>query len=57
MNKGVAVTGMGIISALGNGVEENFNCLIKSLDGLSFPEIIKSIHSTYTRSRNKACRK
>ncbi|TVZ27925.1 3-oxoacyl-[acyl-carrier-protein] synthase-1 [Gillisia sp. Hel_I_86] len=45
MNKGVAVTGMGIVSALGNGVEENFNALIKSLDGLSFPEILNTKHT------------
>jgi len=45
MNKGVAVTGMGIISAIGNGVEANYDALINSSHGLSFPEILKTIHT------------
>ena len=45
MNRGVAVTGMGIISALGNGVEENFNALITTQDGITFPELLKTKHS------------
>ena len=45
MIKGVAVTGMGIISAIGNGVEDNFRALINSKHGLSFPEILKTNHS------------
>ncbi len=44
MNKGVAVTGMGIISAIGNGVKQNLNSLLKAQDGLSFPEILKTKH-------------
>ncbi|RKS53151.1 3-oxoacyl-[acyl-carrier-protein] synthase-1 [Gillisia mitskevichiae] len=45
MNKGVAVTGMGIISALGNGVEANFKALIDARDGISFPEILITKHT------------
>lgn len=35
MNKGVAITGMGIISSIGNTVEENYNALINSNHGIS----------------------
>ena len=42
--KGVAVTGMGIISALGGNVEENLCALKTSKHGLSQPEILKTIH-------------
>lgn len=45
MNKGVAVTGMGIISALGNGVEANFKALKEARDGISFSEILKTKHT------------
>jgi len=47
MNRGVAITGMGIISALGNGVEANFNALIGSQDGITFPEILKTKHTQF----------
>ncbi|CAM4127550.1 beta-ketoacyl-[acyl-carrier-protein] synthase family protein [Gillisia hiemivivida] len=46
MNSGVAITGMGIISALGNGVEANFNALIKAQDGICFPEMLKTKHTS-----------
>ncbi len=45
MNKGVAITGMGIISALGNGLKANFNALMTSQDGITFPELLKTKHS------------
>mgnify|MGYP000442251085 CR=1 FL=1 len=35
MSKGVAITGMGIISSIGNSVEENLNALLKSKHGIS----------------------
>ena len=44
MDKGIAVTGMGIISALGTGAGENFSALIAGKTGLSYPEILKTIH-------------
>ncbi len=44
MNKGVAVTGMGIISALGPDVSSNFDALKNSRHGISFPEILKTRH-------------
>jgi len=47
MNRGVAITGMGIISALGSGVEANFNALIGSQDGITFPEILKTKHTRF----------
>ncbi|WP_034925035.1 beta-ketoacyl-[acyl-carrier-protein] synthase family protein [Gillisia sp. CAL575] len=47
MNRGVAITGMGIISALGNGVEANFNALIASQDGITFPEILKTKYTHF----------
>src|SRR5680860_1753882 len=44
MKNGVAVTGMGIISALGNGLAINLNALSKGQDGITFPEILQTIH-------------
>ncbi|RZJ72525.1 beta-ketoacyl-[acyl-carrier-protein] synthase family protein [Flavobacterium sp.] len=44
MTKGVAITGMGIISAIGNNVEENFRSLISSETGISKTDNIETIH-------------
>ena len=44
MNSGVAITGMGIISAIGNSVEENYNALIAAKPALSSLENFESIH-------------
>lgn len=45
MDKGIAVTGMGIISALGTNAGENYSALTAGKSGLSYPEILKTIHS------------
>jgi 3-oxoacyl-[acyl-carrier-protein] synthase-1 len=45
MNKGIVVTGMGIISALGNSVAENFSALTAGKTGLSYPEFFQTNHS------------
>jgi len=47
MNRGVAITGMGIISAIGSGLEANFDALTKSQDGITFPEILKTKHTQF----------
>ena len=44
MIKGVAVTGMGIISAIGNNTAANYNSLISGKHGISTPEVLKTIH-------------
>ena len=44
MNKGVAITGMGIISAIGNSVEENFNALINGQKAITTIANIDTIH-------------
>ncbi|MHA7057009.1 beta-ketoacyl-[acyl-carrier-protein] synthase family protein [Aquimarina sp. M1] len=44
MNKGIAITGMGIISSIGNTVEENFNALKSVSHGISRIEILKTRH-------------
>lgn len=44
MAKKVAITGMGIISAIGKNVEENFDSLIHQKHGLSRLENFESIH-------------
>ncbi|MBO0591060.1 beta-ketoacyl-[acyl-carrier-protein] synthase family protein [Cellulophaga sp. E16_2] len=44
MSKGVAITGMGIISAIGNNVEENYASLIKGKIGISKISKINTIH-------------
>ncbi len=43
MNKGVAITGMGIISAIGNNVEENYKSLLNSRHGISRVDNIDTI--------------
>ncbi|WP_293893364.1 beta-ketoacyl synthase [Flavobacterium sp.] len=45
MNKGVAITGMGIISAIGNSVEENYVSLLNSKTGITAIENISTIHA------------
>lgn len=46
MNRGIAITGMGIISAIGNNVEENFNSLISSEKGISRTDNIDTVHKS-----------
>ena len=45
MSKGVAITGMGIISAIGNNVSENYNALISGKSGVSKITHIDTIHA------------
>ena len=42
MNRKVAVTGMGVISCIGNNVQENFYALINSRHGISNIEILET---------------
>lgn len=44
MNKGVAITGMGIISAIGNNVAENYKSLLSAKKGISRVSKIKTVH-------------
>jgi len=44
MGKGVAITGMGIISAIGNNVAENYTSLIHEKKGISRIQKIETIH-------------
>ncbi len=44
MHRGVAVTGMGIISSIGNTVSENFQSLIERKHGISKIRKIETIH-------------
>ncbi len=44
MSKGVAITGMGIISAIGNNVAENYQSLINGKKGISRISKIDTIH-------------
>ncbi len=44
MSKGVAITGMGIISAIGNNVEENYNSLISGNKGIYRISKLDTIH-------------
>ncbi|WP_299887256.1 beta-ketoacyl synthase [uncultured Lacinutrix sp.] len=44
MSKGVAITGMGIISAIGNNVAENYQSLIDGKKGITRVEKIDTIH-------------
>ena len=42
--KGVAITGMGIISSIGKNIEETHFSLKNGEDGISFPEILQTNH-------------
>lgn len=44
MNKGVAITGMGIISSIGNSVEENFISLVNNKVAITTIENISTVH-------------
>jgi len=44
MSKGIAITGMGIISAIGNNVDENYRSLIEGETGITRISKIKTIH-------------
>jgi len=44
MNKGVAITGMGIISSIGNTVEDNLLSLLNQAPGISVIEFIETHH-------------
>jgi 3-oxoacyl-(acyl-carrier-protein) synthase len=44
MSKGVAITGMGIISSIGTTVEENFNALIHGKPGITVIDNITTAH-------------
>jgi 3-oxoacyl-[acyl-carrier-protein] synthase-1 len=44
MNKGVAITGMGIISSIGATVEQNFNALTNGRPGITVIDNIATIH-------------
>lgn len=45
MNKGVAITGMGIISSIGNSVEENYISLINNKAAITTIENISTVHA------------
>jgi 3-oxoacyl-(acyl-carrier-protein) synthase len=45
MNKGVAITGMGIISSIGNTVEENFISLMNNKVAITTIENISTVHT------------
>lgn len=44
MNRGVAITGMGIISSIGNSVDDNFQSLINSRHGITSIANLDTIH-------------
>lgn len=45
MSTGVAITGMGIISAIGNSVEENYNALINGKPAITRIDNINTVHA------------
>ncbi|MNX35643.1 3-oxoacyl-[acyl-carrier-protein] synthase 2 [compost metagenome] len=45
MTKGIAITGMGIISSIGNSVEENYISLIENKIGISRIQNIPTVHA------------
>ena len=49
MGKGVAITGMGIISSIGNTVEENYQSLVQKTPGISIIEGISTIHKDHIK--------
>jgi 3-oxoacyl-[acyl-carrier-protein] synthase II len=49
MEKGVAITGMGIISSIGSNVEENYESLIHKKPGISRIENLDTIHKDHIK--------
>ncbi len=47
MDKGVAITGMGIISAIGNNVAENYQALLEGKSGIGRISHIDTVHKNY----------
>jgi 3-oxoacyl-(acyl-carrier-protein) synthase len=47
--KGVAITGMGIISSIGNSVEENFNSLLNEKCAITHIENIQTVHADFIK--------
>ena len=45
MSKGVAITGMGVISAIGNNASENYKSLISGAIGISKISQIDTVHA------------
>lgn len=45
MNKGVAITGMGIVSSIGNSVEDNFVSLLNNKVAITTIENISTVHA------------
>ncbi len=45
MKKGVAITGMGIISAIGENVEQNYHSLLSGKHGFSSPQFLQTKHT------------
>lgn len=43
MSKGIAITGMGIISAIGNNVAENYDALINEKKGITRVDNVETI--------------
>jgi 3-oxoacyl-(acyl-carrier-protein) synthase len=43
--KGIAITGMGIISAIGNSVEENYASLLNNKTAINTIENISTVHA------------
>lgn len=50
MRRGVAITGMGIVSAIGTSAEENFHALVNGTDGLTAIDNIETIHRDSIRA-------
>lgn len=44
MDKGVAITGMGIISSIGNNLEENYRALLQGQPGINYPQLLQTSH-------------
>jgi 3-oxoacyl-[acyl-carrier-protein] synthase-1 len=49
MTKGIAITGMGIISSIGNSVEENYISLIENKIGVSRIQNIPTVHADFIK--------
>ena len=42
--RGVAVTGMGVISAIGSDIDESYNSLCNRIDGITYPEVLPTFY-------------
>jgi 3-oxoacyl-[acyl-carrier-protein] synthase II len=55
MGQKIAITGMGIISSIGNNVEENLNSLQSGKHGISDIQLFETRHAGHIKTEKSNC--